>query len=204
MEQYKPITGETPISNIKSILRLNEEIIYTCRPNKKGYFFSQLVKMSPFVIIWLCFDLFAIFASFTSMGVDIMSLFFLLLFFSIHLMPVWIWLYGFVKDISACKHTEYAITNQRVIIKSGQKMADVISIDYKKISALNVRIGFIDKMLKVGDLYITAQEQIAVIYDIEQPKALMKKIYEIAKEEKMRLQTNSKPETSPLSNKYNY
>ena len=186
MEQYKPITGETPISNIKSILKLNEEIIYTCRPNKKGYFFSQLVKMSP------------------SMGVDIMSLFFLLLFFSIHLMPVWIWLYGFVKDISACKHTEYAITNQRVIIKSGQKMADVISIDYKKISALNVRIGFIDKMLKVGDLYITAQEQIAVIYDVEQPKALMKKIYEIAKEEKMRLQTNSKPETSPLSNKYNY
>ena len=201
-DKFMETNDSTNIYSINQVIRPKEEILYSCRPNAKAFFFSQLFKMSPFVVIWLCFDIFAIVASFSSMqGVDIGMFFILLVFFGVHLTPVWVWLYGFIKDISECKHTEYAITNERVIIKGGPKAKDLIFIQLKNIQALNVHIGIFDSLFKVGDLYITSDKEIAVIFDIKDAKQLMHKIYEIAKEEKMKMQVNSKTEyKSPLQN----
>ena len=189
------------INNINSILKPEETIHYSCKPNPKAFFFSQLFKMSPFVLIWLCFDLFAIVMSLTAENGSAGLSLALIPFFAVHLTPVWVWLYGFIKDIKECKHTEYAITNERVIIKGGPKAKDLIFIQLKNIQALNVHIGFFDGLFKVGDLYITSDKEIAVIFDIKDAKQLMHKIYEIAKEEKMKMQVNSKTEyKSPLQN----
>lgn len=183
----------TPVYSIKSVLFNNEEIIYSCKPNPKAFFFSQLFKMSPFVLIWLCFDLFAIVMSLTAENGSVGLLFALIPFFAVHLTPVWIWLYGFIKDIKECKYTEYAITNQRLIIKGGQKVKDIILIDLAKIQALNLHIGFFDGLFKVGDLYITTDTKICVVFDIKEPKKVMTELCQLAQNKKIKLYENSKP-----------
>ena len=191
-----------PLMNVNSILRPQEELVYTYRPHPKAYFFSQLFRISPFVIIWLCFDLFAIFSIIFSTDIEWAAIPVLIVFFGFHLLPVWIWLHGFIKDISAGKHTEYYITNQRIIIKSGKEKSDIITIQLKDVKALNVRVGWIDSLLSVGDLYITAKQEIAVLFDINQPKKVIKEIYALAQDERIKMQLNSKTKyTSPLNDK---
>lgn len=189
-----------PLTNITRLLRPGEELVHTYRPHPKAYFFSQLFRISPFVVMWLCFDLFAIFSVFFGSDIDWSIIPIMMIFFGFHMLPVWIWLYGFIKDISACKYTEYYITTQRIIIKSGKEQSDIITIQLKDVKALNIRVGWIDTLLSVGDLYITAKQEIAVIFDIATPKKVLKEIYALAQDERIKVQLNSKTKyTTPLT-----
>lgn len=66
--------------------------------------------------------------------------------FGIHLTPVWICLHEFIKDISECKLTEYAITNQRIIIKGGPNKSDIFFVQLKNIQELNLNSDYIDSL----------------------------------------------------------
>ncbi len=191
----------TPINSINDVLNGNEELIYSCKPHPKAYFFSQFFKSFLFNIVYLSFFMFAIFGIILADNVDITFKLASIPIFILCLLPFWLWLYGFIKDIAACKHTEYAITNQRIIIKSGKLKTDIISIHLEEVQELNIRVGFIDSCLKVGDLYITSDKEIAVIYDIAEPQKVMQQIYDLAKNKKNTTIDQSKPDDQTPTNK---
>lgn len=65
---------------------------------------------------------------------------------------------GLANVLSASKrwrNTEYAITDKRVILRNGLIGYNYQSIDYVEIDKVDLRVGIIDRMLNVGDIYIT-------------------------------------------------
>ena len=190
----EPITS----NKIEDVLEEGEKILWRSKPKRSSYILAAFCKMLPIAIIWAIFDgafLAVIFSGDVSGGI----LWFIIPFFAVHLMPVWMWIGGTVKAAAEVKNIEYVFTDKRIIIRSG-----VIGIDYKyiyydKIEGVNVKVGLIDRLCKVGDIYITAAGSAAVLYDQEGPYQLSTKLQKIANDIKTDISFPNayRPENNP-------
>ena len=127
-----------------------ETLIWSGRPKKSAFVLNRTITMMPFAIIWLILDLGFI----TNMGEEALDKgLFLIPFFALHLMPFWIWLYNAATAGRQWKNTRYFVTDRRIIIQSGFANFDIQSIYYSDIRNLTLHIGFVDKMLGVGDIH---------------------------------------------------
>ena len=77
------------------------------------------------------------------------------------------------------KNLEYAFTNKRIIVKSGIIGIDFKNIYYSEISSVNLKVGIIDRIMKVGDIYIKSLESATVLYDLENPYFITQKLQKI-------------------------
>ena len=187
-------TNETPQSNIDNMLRPYETVFQRLKPNKKAYILSNVFHNLWITLIWLGFDGFAIGAMIAS-GVFLEAGFFslfLIAFFAAHLTPVWIWLNGIIKAVKNVKHTEYVLTDQRILIREGVNTVDIHSLYYKEVYSINLRIGYLDDILNVGDIYITGEYQSIVLFDIPNPKEICRLIRETANNQKINYSNNGK------------
>ncbi len=170
-------------NSLDGVLEPCEKVLFRSKPDKKSYILAAVIKMLPIALIWLCFDAtFLIFIGRAlSRGEMPMSMLgFVIPFFIIHLAPVWIWLYRIIRSTVEIKNIEYAFTDRRVIVRSG-----VIGIDFKffyydKIESVVAKVGLIDRMCKVGDIYITAAGTAGVIFDQKDPYGLATKLQKLA------------------------
>lgn len=179
----KYFKGSQSESTVEGVLEEDEKILFRSKPNKKSYMWAAALKMLPIAIIWLCFDV----AFLTVIGIEIKNghvpkviLAALIPFFIVHLAPVWIWISKIVKSSVEIKNIEYAFTDKRIIVRSG-----VIGIDFKffyydKIESVVAKVGLIDKLCKVGDIYITAAGTAGVLFDQENPYQLATKVQKLA------------------------
>lgn len=187
-------TSEQQQTSIDNMINTGETIIQRLKPNKKAYIMSNVLNNIWFTLIWLGFDGFAIGAIIAG-GVLQQAGFlaiFLLGFFAVHLTPVWIWLAGIIRSVKNANNTEYVLTDQRILIKEGIRTVDIHSMNYNEIYSINIKIGYIDSMLKVGDLYITANTQSVVLFDISNPQEIAKQIREIAKNQNINYTNNGR------------
>lgn len=195
-EKYfkEPITANA----IEDILEENEKILWRSKPKKSSYVASAFCRMLPIAIVWLIFD--GAFLGFMfGVGVPKEVLWIIIPFFAFHLLPVWIWIASTVKAAAEVKNIEYVFTGKRIIVRSG-----VIGIDYKyiyydKIEGVNVRVGLIDRICKVGDIYVTAAGSAVVLYDQEGPYQLSTKLQKIANDVKADISFPNayRPENNP-------
>lgn len=170
-------------NTLESVLGADEKILFRSKPNKRSYILAAVLKMLPIAVVWLCFD--SAFLALIGVGirggeVPVKLLGFIVPFFVIHLTPVWIWLSKIVKSAVEIKNIEYAFTDKRIIVRSG-----VIGIDFKffyydKIESVVAKVGLVDKICKVGDIYITAAGTAGVIFDQQDPYGLATKLQKIA------------------------
>ena len=175
-------TEKNSATEIKDILNPDEQILWEGKPKKKAYIFSSIFSMMPIAIIWLLFDG-------TFIGLIIGNGFFskapvgavigILAFFAIHMIPVWIWIANMITASKSYKNLEYAFTNKRIIIKSGIIGIDFKNIYYSEIESVNLKVGLIDKMLKVGDIYIKGKVQSQPLFDISDPYFITQRLQEI-------------------------
>ena len=147
---YTPYGGDLP-----SPLVPGETLIWSAKPKRNAFILNRSITMMPIAIIWLFLDL-SILTNITGnmgrMG------FFIIPFFLVHLMPVWIWLANLLTAGRQWKNTKYYVTDRRIIIQSGFVNADIRSIYYKEIRHVSLKIGFIDKLLGVGDIHFDLGE----------------------------------------------
>lgn len=141
---YYPVYDE----EMPDPLIYGETLIWSGRPKRSAFVLNRTITMMPLAIIWLFLDLGFI----ANMG-DAANAFFVVPFFALHLMPFWIWLYNVVTAGRQWKNTRYYVTDRRIIIQSGLANFDLQSIYYTDIRNVSLHIGFIDKMLGVGDIY---------------------------------------------------
>lgn len=168
--------------DIEQLLTQGEQILWRGRPNRKAYILAQVFKMLPFVLIWLCFDgmfigLMAAFGVFGEMPVILLV--FIILFFALHLIPVWIWISNIITAGMRQKNMEYVFTDRRIIIKSGLIGIDIVNIYYADVESVNLRVGLIDRLLHVGDIYVTAKNKAQVLWDVESPYPIVTKLQKI-------------------------
>ena len=138
--------------------------------------------MFPIALIWLLFDGGFIVAMCTTGAMDSAPPFvplILVVFFAFHLTPVWIWLGNILTANIQHKNLEYVFTNKRIIIKSGVVGIDFQNVYYSEIESVNLKVGLIDKMLKVGDIYIKSKNGAKVLFDIADPYFITQKLQQI-------------------------
>lgn len=152
MSKYEKMSAGSEPFNVKEALTQGEELLWSGRPKKSAFIINKTVTMLPIAIVWLAFDLSFIIPIFSA-GLFGETWFFMIPFFAIHLMPVWIWLGNVLTAKKKWDRTQYAVTDRRIIIQTGLWGMNYESIFYKDISNVQLRVGLIDRLLKVGDIY---------------------------------------------------
>lgn len=177
--------------NIERQLMPDESIIWKGKPKKSAFVINASIKMMPIALLWLAFDSMFLGGFFKGGGLGTMGWFFIL-FFAFHLMPVWIWLSQMLTAGKRWKNTEYAITDRRILLRNGLIGYQYESIYYKDIANVSLRVGAIDKMLKVGDIciyqnaYSSGNSAMASILDVED----VERVFAIVQKTVMDIQTD--------------
>lgn len=167
--------------SIEQVLANDEVILWKGKPRKLSFILSIIFKFLPFVIIWLAIDisLIVMMSSFFS-EIPLPAIIFLIIFFILHLLPVWIWISSIITASRRQKLEEYAFTGSRIVIKTGFIGANISSINYSSISSVNLKIGIIERLCKVGDIYIVADNKKYILEDIKDPYFIYEKLQKIA------------------------
>lgn len=196
------------LKTIEDVIGSDEQILWSGKPKKRAFLINAFTKMLPIALIWLLFD-----GAFIGLMIGTMDeipasvKIFMTVFFLFHLMPVWIWLSNVLTANRQHENLEYAFTNKRIIIKSGIIGIDFKNIYYSEIDSVNLRVGLVDRIEKVGDIYIKSIGGANVLYDLENPYTLTEKLQKIVVDIKTDIQfpNNLRPaENDGYSTKYTY
>ena len=185
---------------LDSVLTAGEEILWRGKPLRRSFLLSSFFKFFFVALLWGLFDGFAIAMIVTHIPeLPIPLIIFMIVFFLFHLLPLWLWIYNIISAGRRQKLEEYAFTGTRIIIKRGFVGAEIQSIYYSSITSVNLRIGIIEKLCKVGDIYIVADTQRNVLEDIQDPYFIYGRLQKIANDIKSDiLYPNAKrPGTNP-------
>ena len=131
--------------------------------------------MLPFAISWTLVDLFLISASIGVVGGPI------IIFFIIHMFPVWIYLAGLFTIALKYKREAYILTDRAVYYSHGVVSVECDTKLFADMSHVDVHRGVFDQMLKVGAVVMTASNgtiRIIDIPDYEEVFKLAKKLQE--------------------------
>lgn len=178
-ENYFKMPTGVRNKSIEEIIGDGETVLLKQKPKKNAYIFNSIVKYIPIAILWLVFDTVFICAIALDGSIPAMMWIFFVLFFAVHLFPVWICIANIVKAGKSWKNLEYAFTDKRIIIRSGVIGINVANVYYADIKGVNMRIGVFDRLFKVGDIYISSDGQSQVLYDLENPYFLLERIQKI-------------------------
>lgn len=201
-------TNSSDIQTIEEMVGPDEQILWRGKPKKRAYLINAFTKMLPIALIWLIFD-----GGFIGLMIGTMDeipapvKIFMAVFFLFHLAPVWIWLSHVLTANRQHENLEYAFTQKRIIIKSGIIGIDFKNIYYSEIDSVNLRVGLVDRIEKVGDIYIKSIGGANVLYDLENPYTLTEKLQKIVVDIKTDIQfpNNLRPaENDGYSTKYTY
>lgn len=170
------------VNKIEDFLNEGEQVLWRAKPKKSAFVWSKILNMLPFALIWLAFDgtfigLMVSNGFFSSMPVALTV--FIVFFFLLHLLPFWIWLANVVTASAQHKNIEYAFTDKRIIIRTGI-IIDIQNVFYMDIQSVNLKVGLVDRMMKVGDIYITTKSNTIVLWDLENPYVLVNKLQQIS------------------------
>lgn len=163
-----------------------EQVLWSGKPKKSAFLINNILTMLPFALIWLLFDSIFIIA-FVSSGSPKEMILPIILFFAFHLMPVWIWLGNVLTANKKWKNTKYYVTDKRIIVQTGIISANYDTIYYKDIKNVSLKVGIIDKLLKVGDIYIdtgsiltsSSKNIMMTFLDVENPYEIYGKLQKI-------------------------
>ena len=169
-------------NSIEDVLNSDEKVLWKGTPNAKSYIWAAILKMLPIAIIWLIFDgafIIGISIGMSRGQIPLGILGFIVPFFLLHLTPVWLWLANTIRAINEVKNLEYAISDKRVILRSGVIGIDFKFINYTEIDSINVKVGLIDKIFKVGDIYINASVNSGVLWDVPNPYGISRALQKV-------------------------
>lgn len=168
------------MNEIKDILNEGEQVLVELTPNKKDFILEAIFKGLPFVLIWVAFDVFFLIQIFGVSGFDTsMKLFIIIPFFILHLIPLWLYIGRVVKRVIGYKNIKYVFTDQRIIIRDGLIGIDFKFFYYSEINSVEVKVGILDRLFKVGDIYIHSDTKQAIIEDINNPYEYSKRIQKL-------------------------
>lgn len=146
------------IEELKTIVGSNEKILYEGKPNKKCYIFESIFNpLLPFALLWAIID-FSVLggALFTDDSGN--SLFFIIPFMLLHMMPVWIYLGGILFTTRRYKNTAYIITDRAIYVSGGVFTRNISAKPFAELSHINLHRGIFDQMFNVGDIIATTNQ----------------------------------------------
>lgn len=141
------------VEELKSMVGPDEKVFYEGKPNKKCFIFESIFNpLLPVAVIWAVLDMGFIGAGAGAFG------YVMLPFMLLHLMPVWIYLFGVLFSFKRYKNTYYIVTDQAVYISSGIFTMNLETKTFAELSRVNLHRGIFDQMFHVGDIQITTNQ----------------------------------------------
>lgn len=177
-ERYFHMDNENKISKPEDLLTSGEKVLWKGKPKKSAYVLSKSIALMPIAILWAVVDFSIIGGVITVSNMPASVWLFLLGFFALHLAPVWIWLGSVIKAAKEMNSIQYMITNKRIVEVRGRRSVYFnAEIKLSEIQNTELKISFIDRMLKVGDIYISADEsKTVVLFDIPNSEFIRERI----------------------------
>ncbi len=168
-------------NEFRDVLDDNEIIVWSGKP----HFFIHIMSGVPFLIfglLWGSFDLF-FFKGFSSTGGPAG---FIIPFLLLHSAPFWLSVSNMIRLLVTHKNTCFAITNKRILTKTGFMGIDYKTKDFERISHVEVNVSPLEKILGRGTVLIdelhipSANSRRGLrgnrIYGIEHPYDVFKKL----------------------------
>lgn len=183
-KDYFQLDNDIKQNEIKDIMVDGEEILLSLKPDAKTYILESIFKGLPLALIWGGFDGFFIFMLLKTgaFATESFMIPFFIIFFGLHLIPVWKYIASIIKTVGGYKNIEYVFTNKRIIIRSGLIGVDFKSIYYEEVQSVTVKVGLIDRIFKVGDVYLQTASQTGHLEDIKAPYHYSSKIQKIVQD----------------------
>lgn len=132
--------------NMRDLVKSNEDILWEGRPQKtttilEGIFNPMLI----FAILWGGFDI-----TFLRFAAEAGS--FVVLFILIHMLPVWIYLFGALTVFLKWRNVRFMITTHGLYVSGGVFTFDYEMKPWTDIGHINIHQGVFDRMFGVGDV----------------------------------------------------
>jgi hypothetical protein len=164
-------------------LAAGETILWRGKPKRSAFIATKSLTLLPIAVVWLILDLSIIGGAFQTREM----LLFMIPFFALHLMPVWIWLGSALTAGKRWNHTNYYVTNRRIIIQGGFFAVNETSLFYKDLRNAQLRIGLLDHLFQTGDIVFDTgmimhhnkQQKGPVLEDLENPQEVYNRIQKI-------------------------
>ena len=139
--------------NILSMVPREETILWSGKPNKRCFILEAIFNpLLPFALIWGLIDFSFINVMINSNATETYS--FAIPFFALHLLPVWIYLFGVLTTGLSYKNREYIITDKNIYISDGIFTRNIKTKNYSQITEINIHRSIFDQQLGVGDVQI--------------------------------------------------
>lgn len=180
----------TMLLDTKSLARFepirdkDEEIYWVGKPA----FVPFIITGIPFLIfglLWGAFDYFGFIRHMNKMPNDFAG--FAIPFFALHLLPFWLSILNMLRLFLVHGNTYYAFSNKRLLARSGFWGTDFKTVDYDKISDIEVNVNPIENMFGVGTIQAFSGRPTskgAKIYDrfiaVANPYEVFKRIKEVS------------------------
>lgn len=183
-ENYFSKRLQEPNKEPKDLIAKNEKILWQGRPKKLSYVLANSLTMMPIGLLWGIIDFSILFGVFTSKQSFHPAMYILVIaFFALHLFPFWTWLGALIKSNNEIKRTYYIITNKRLLVIKGKSAYISGCVEMKDLVGCTCKRKFIDKLLRVGDIYIEGKYSSIVFFDVANSLFIAEKIDAINKDE---------------------
>ena len=184
---------------IQDILFQGENILWQGQPKRIPYIFRNSVALFPVACIFFAFDAFFIYTAFSLGDVPKEMVIFMIGFFALHLLPVWVFAGKFLKSIAEHKNIQYAVTDRRIIARSGLMGVDFNSADYGDITDVRVNVSPIERLCNCGTVSIATGAGTIDFLSVQEPYVLYKQLNKILIDLKydMHYPNAYRPQTNP-------
>ncbi len=144
---------------LKQLIGPNERIMYEGKPNFKCFIFESIFNpLLPIAILWGVID-FGLMGPSLFGGVAGGFSFFIIPFMLLHLMPVWIYLFGVLFSVRRYRNTAYVVTDRAVYVSSGVFTQNINTKPFAELSHIDLHRGIFDQMFGVGDVMASTSQR---------------------------------------------
>lgn len=144
-------------NDLKKLVSENEKILYEGKPNKKCFIFESIFNPSlPFALLWAIIDFSIIGGTFFVGGGE--TIFIMIPFMLLHLMPVWMYLGGVIFTFIKYKNTYYIVTDSGIYVSGGTFTKTFNHKPFAELSHVDLHRGIFDQIFNVGDIITTSSQ----------------------------------------------
>lgn len=124
----------------------SEKVLWAGKPALVPFLLSGV----PFLIAGLCWGAFDYFGFIRHMPRSMAG--FAIPFFALHLFPFWASILNEVRLVLVHGNTFYALTDKRILLRSGFWGTDFNAVDYDNVRDASVTVGPVENLLGVGSI----------------------------------------------------
>lgn len=166
---------QQPTHNIKHLLDDDEKVVLTRTPHRKSYLGAAIASVVCGILSLAAINAIVLYFMLND-GVSNLDIALLVLIGIIDVVAIILCFKYSIFALFGVDNIEYVFTTKKIIISRGISTIHFDLLNYQDIESVRLKVGPIDKMFLVGDIYIHTKKRLVIIFDIHDSKHIMDKL----------------------------